>query len=104
MADFYENLSQMENEAMRRARHIHEAERKAAQHFQESEHGEVSRPLQTQHEHKKPIRVPDVFGSGVLNHSLFSSPDFSLILVLILILKNEKSDPLLMLALVYILM
>lgn len=104
MADFYENLSRMENEAMRRARHIHQAERRAAQHFQEVESGEASSPQRTRHEHTNSHHFPDIFSSSLFNHSLFSSPDFSVIMVLFLILKNEQSDPLLMLALVYILM
>ena len=104
MADLYENLSQMENEAMRRARHIHEAERRAARRFQQTENGEVTPAPPPHREHTKAHGLPDLFGGGLLNRSMFSSPDFSLIMVLFLILKNEQSDPLLMLALVYILM
>ena len=104
MADFYENLSQMENEAMRRARRIHEAERRAAEQFLAAESSEPPSPPPAQRGHSKGSALPDLFGGGLLNHSLFSSPDFSLIMVLFLILKNEQSDPLLLLALVYIMM
>lgn len=97
MADFYENLSRLENEAMRRARHIHEGERRAAARF---------------HEPPPPPEPPRQ--SGGLMHGLLggshllpghmNSPDFGLIMLLFLILQSEQSDPLLTLALVYILM
>ena len=62
MADFYENLSQMENEAMRRARHIHEAERRAARRFQQTENGEVTPAPPPHREHTKAHGLPDLQG------------------------------------------
>lgn len=97
--DFYERLSEMENEAMRRARKINEAERKAADEFNLSLSDPPQRnppPPKQHHEHKRK--------EGLLNSHLFSSPDMSIILVLFFILKSENCDMLLMLALIYILM
>ena len=104
MADFYENLSQMENEAMRRARRIHAAERRTAKQFHEAASTVPRSPQQSEHERPNGHGLPGMFGNGLFHTDLFSSPDFSLIMVLFLILKSEQSDPLLMLALVYILM
>ena len=99
MADFYDTLSQMENEAMRRARRINEAEHRTAEHFRAQE------PPPPPSEMKKPPGfMSGLFGARGFGSDLFTSPDFSLIMLVCLILGKEQSDPLLMLALIYILM
>ena len=106
--DFYKNLSVMENEAMRRARKIHDAEQNAAAHFHASPPEHEAFPTHhREHQNEPPAphtNAGGFFGSGLFHSSLFSSPDFSLIMMLFFILQAENSDPLLLLALMYILM
>ncbi|MBR2591093.1 MAG: hypothetical protein IKE65_09260 [Clostridia bacterium] len=101
MADFYDTLSQMENEAMRRARRINAAEHRAAERFRAQEPPPPPPPCDIK---KPPGFMSGLFGAGSFGSGLFSSPDLSLIMLLCLILGREQSDPLLTLALVYILM
>ena len=117
--DFYEQLSARENDALRRARRISQAEQEAAQRFNQavSARAETPAPTPAARVRSAPVSresaVPSapehaapngLFPTGLWHHSLFSSPDFHLLLPLFFILSGQQSDPLLMLALIYILM
>lgn len=93
MNDFYSSLASFENEAMERARKINENERKTLREinrFIDSE--EVPVPIKQKEEEKPKTKLFD-----------FSS-DSTIIIALLLIMNSEQTDPLLMLALIYILM
>ena len=92
MDDFYSSLASFENEAMRRARAINENERKTLESINRSLNIESAPPVQ---EMKKEKAIKNLFD--------FSS-DSTIIIALLLIMNSEQSDPLLMLALIYILM
>ncbi len=101
--DFYENLSAVENEAMRRARAIRAAEQHTAQRF----HGEAPPPAPPQPpEAQAPPKPPlaSLFSGSLFSGNRGQSPDWSLMMLLFFILQGEQSDPLLTLALVYIMM
>ena len=100
MTDFYDNLSRLENEAMRRARKIGAAEQRAAEQFQAQHQSHRPPPPPKHHEHP----AGGLLGSRLFGNELLRSPDMSLIMMLFFILNAEQSDPLLMLALAYILM
>ena len=109
MSDFYSELGAMENEALRRARRMNEAEREAVRSFNSSiaapspEHHRHHAPP-PEHPHKPGNPLGGLLGGSFLNGELLSSPDLSIILLLFLILRSDNNDPLLMLALMYILM
>ena len=93
MDDFYSSLASLENEAMRRARIINENEQKTLQSFNSSLNIEHSSPEREIKKEKKPLK------------SLFDfSSDSTIIIALLLIMNSEQTDPLLLLALIYILM
>ena len=109
--DFYDNLSALESEAMRRARKISAAEQQAAAHF----HATRQPPHGGRHSETfsdppvPPADVPhgglgSLLGGKMFRSNMLASPDFGLIAALFFILQSEGSDPLLMLALIYILM
>ena len=110
--DFYDQLSTMENEAMRRARSIRRSEQQAAQRF----HREgmpppppippppVPPPPPAPHRPKPAGGLGSLLGGNLFGSEMFTNADMSTIMMLFLILRSEQSDPLLMLALLYILM
>ena len=91
MADFYSSLSSLENEAFKRARLINENEKRALDSINHDFSPEAP-PVKKE----KPIKKQS---------SLFDfSSDAQIIIALLLILGREQSDPLLLLALIYIMM
>jgi len=108
--DFYEHLSTMENEALRRARNIREAEQQAAQRFHREEMPPpppIPPPVPTPpapHRPKPAGGLGSLLSGNLFGGELFANADMSTIMMLFLILRSEQSDPLLMLALLYILM
>ncbi|MBR0414425.1 MAG: hypothetical protein IJI67_05105 [Clostridia bacterium] len=109
--DFYDQLSTMENEAMRRARSIRKAEQQAAQRFHREEIPPPPPippppvpPPPAPHRPKPAGGLGSLLGGNLFGGELFANADMSTIMMLFLILRSEQSDPLLMLALLYILM
>ena len=101
--DFYEHLNSLEQQALQRARSISAAEQRAAESF----HRPVPPPVGTAPPSPAPRRhrsFESLLPGNLLPAQLFSSPDLSLIMLLFFILRSENDDPLLMLALMYILM
>lgn len=93
MNDFYSSLASFENEAMRRAKKIQQNEQETLQSFNSSFNIEQAPSEPIIKKEKKPMK------------SLFDfSSDSTIIIALLLIMNAEQSDPLLMLALIYILM
>ena len=93
MDDFYSSLASFESEAMRRARIINENEQKTLRNINDSLNIEHA-PPQAEMIKEKPTKK-----------SLFDfSSDSTIIIALLLIMNSEQSDPLLLLALIYILM
>lgn len=91
MTDFYSSLSSLESEALKRARLINENERRALDNMNSNFHSQIPVAKEKRDVKKHP--------------SLFDfSGESQIIIALLLILGREQSDPLLMLALIYILM
>ncbi len=93
MDDFYSSLASFENEAMRRARMINENEQKTLQSINHSINNDSEQANKVIKKEEKP------------KNKLFDfSSDSTIIIALLLIMNSEQTDPLLMLALIYILM
>ena len=93
MDDFYSSLASFENEALRRARQIQQNEQETLESFNSSLNIEQTPPEPKIKKEEKP------------KNKLFDfSSDSTIIIALLLIMNSEQSDPLLMLALIYILM